>query len=198
MTESRPSSIAPGAPPEGAGKGRHTRHRPVLEPVDYSAAVAYRRPAPLYLRLQWLGFLLTRLGLSPGYVTLLEVPGRRSGVIRRTNLVRATRDGDHYLVALGGESEWVRNVRAAGGRVTIGRRVRRAATLVEVPVAARPAVIRSYVLRAGRRPGSRSVIREARFYFGVGPELRDDELAAVAERYPVFRVVYAGEGRPTR
>jgi deazaflavin-dependent oxidoreductase (nitroreductase family) len=166
--------------------------------VNYSADIPYRRPAPLYLRFQWLGFLLTRLGLSPGYVTLLEVPGRRSGIIRRTNLVRATHDGNHYLVALGGESEWARNVRAAGGRVTIGRRVRRAATLVEIPVAARPAVIRSYVLRAGRRPGSRSVTREARFYFGVGPELREEELAAVAERYPVFRIVYAGEGRPTR
>jgi hypothetical protein len=42
------------------------------------------------------------------------------------------------------------------------------------------------------------VTREARFYFGVGPELRDDELAAVAGRYPVFRVVYAEEGPPLR
>ena len=137
------------------------------------------------------------MAFSPGYVTLLEVPGRRSGIIRRANLVRATHAGDHYLVALGGESEWARNVRAAAGRVTIGRRVRWAATLVEIPVAAPPAVIRSYVLRAGRRPGSRSVTREARFYFGVGPELREADLAAVAERYPVFRIVYAGEGRPS-
>jgi deazaflavin-dependent oxidoreductase (nitroreductase family) len=175
-----------------------TQHRPLLEPVNYSADVAYRRPAPLYLRFQWLGFLLTRLGLSPGYVTLLEVPGRRSGVIRKTNLVRATHDGEHFLVALGGESEWARNVRAAAGRVTVGRRVRRAATLVEIPPAERPAVLRSYVLRAGRRPGSRSVTREARFYFGVGPELRDDELAAVAARYPVFRVDYAGTGKTIR
>jgi hypothetical protein len=53
-------------------------------------------------------------------------------------------------------------------------------------------------LRAGRALGARGVTREARFYFGVGPELRDDELAAVAGRYPVFRVVYAGEGPPLR
>ena len=170
------------------------QRRPLLEPVDYSADVPYRRPKPLYLRFQWLGWALTRLGLSPGYVTLLEVPGRRSGIIRRTNLVRASHDGHHYLVALGGESEWARNVRAAGGRVTLGRQVRRAATLVEIPVAERPAVLRSYVLRGGRRPlGSRSVTREARFYFGVGPELREDELARVAPRYPVCRVVYVGE-----
>lgn len=187
MTENRPLS----AP-------RRRWRRPLLEPVDYSADVTYRRPAPIYLRLQWLGFLLTRLGLSPRYVTLLEVPGRRSGVIRRNNLVCASHDGHDFLVALGGESEWARNVRAAGGRVTLGRRVRRAATLTEVPVAERPAVIRSYVLRAGRRPGSRSVTREARFYFGVGPELLDDELAAVAPRYPVFRIVYEGDGLSAR
>lgn len=179
-------------------QSRWVRRRPVLEPVDYSADVPYRRPSRLYLRLQWVGFLLTRLDLSPRYVALLEVPGRRTGIIRRNNVVRATHDGCHHLVALGGESEWARNVRAAGGRVVIGRRVRRAATLVEVPVAERPAVIRSYVLRAGRRPGTRAVTREARFYFGVGPELCDDELAAAAVRYPVFRVVYAGEGPAIR
>jgi hypothetical protein len=56
-------------------------------------------------------------------------------VIRKTNLVLAEHDGEGYLVALAGESEWVRNVRAAGGRVVLGRRgQRRAATLVEVPV----------------------------------------------------------------
>jgi hypothetical protein len=65
--------------------------------------------------------------------------------------------------------------------------VRRAATLVEVPEAARPAVIRFYALRSGRRPGFRSVTREASFYFGVGPELRDDELTTVVEETPGVR-----------
>jgi len=196
VTDDRSTSIAP--LPARTGRSRWVRHRPVLEPVDYSADVLYRRPSALYLRFQWIGFLLTRLGLSPRYVALLEVPGRSSGIIRRTNVVRATHEGSHYLVGLGGESEWVRNVRAAGGRVTIGRRRRRAATLVEIPPEERPPVIRSYVLRGGRRPGSRNVTREARFYFGVGPELRDDELARVVARYPVFRVDYAGAVRPVR
>jgi len=50
-------------------------------------------------------------------------------------------------------------------------------------------VIRSYVLRAGRRPGSAAVTREARAFFGVGPSLAVEEIAAVADRFPVFRVV---------
>jgi len=52
-------------------------------------------------------------------------------------------------------------------------------------------VIRAYLLRWGRRPGSRAVAREARSYFGVGPDVSLDEIARVAEYYPVFRIEYA-------
>ncbi len=50
-------------------------------------------------------------------------------------------------------------------------------------------MIRSYVLRAGREPGTRAVGREARAFFGVGPDLGLDEITARADRFPVFRVV---------
>jgi hypothetical protein len=123
----------------------------------------------------------------------LEVPGRRrSGAIRRTTLVQVTYDGAHHLVALAGESEWVRNVRAAGGRVVIGRRKRHRATLVEVPAEDRPAVIRAYLLRAGRRAGSRKVANEARYYFGLSADPALAEIRPVVEYYPVFRVVQDG------
>jgi deazaflavin-dependent oxidoreductase (nitroreductase family) len=156
----------------------------------YSGGGRYRPPPRWYARLQWLGFALTWLGLSPSYVAILEVPGRRSGAIRRTNLVLLQHDGERYLVALAGESQWVRNVRAAGGRVVLGRRgQRRAVTLVEVPAPERAPVIRAYLLRAGRRPGSTKVAREARIYFGVSSDPGLAEIGAVADRYPVFRVV---------
>jgi deazaflavin-dependent oxidoreductase (nitroreductase family) len=142
------------------------------------------------VRLHWLGFALTWLGLNPSQVVTLEVPGRRSGVIRRTSLLLAEHDGTYYLVALAGESQWVRNVRAAGGRVVLARRRQRhAATLVEVPTQDRAPVIRAYMLRWGRRPGSAQVAREAGTYFGVGRDPTLAELASVADRYPVFRVV---------
>jgi deazaflavin-dependent oxidoreductase (nitroreductase family) len=123
-------------------------------------------------------------------VVTLEVTGRRSGVIRRTNLVLLEHDGQQYLVALAGESQWVRNVRAAGGRVVLGRcRQRRTLTLVEVPVPDRAPVIRAYMLREGRRPGSTQAAREARTYFGVSSDPTLAEIGWVADRYPVFRVV---------
>ncbi|MGY1781958.1 nitroreductase/quinone reductase family protein [Geodermatophilus sp. SYSU D01036] len=170
---------------------RSLRHRVqrLLVPVGDPGPERYRPPPRLYARLQWLGHVLTALGLSPGYVVTLEVPGRRSGVLRRTNLVLARHEGQGYLVSLTGESEWVRNVRAARGRAVLARhRRRRAVTLVEVPPAERPPVIRSYVLRAARRPGSTAVAREARAFFGVGPDLSAAEIAAVADRFPVFQV----------
>ena len=105
MTENEQAAVGTSDPvTPGAHEGRGQR-RPWLEPADYSARIAYRRPSTWYVRLQWIGFLLTRLGLSPRYVVTLEVPGRRSGQIHRTSLVQTTLDGAHYLVALGGESE---------------------------------------------------------------------------------------------
>ncbi len=65
MDEDRRTSPAPVAAPAGPHRN-WVRHRPVLEPVDYSADVSYRRPSSVYLRFRWIGFTLTRRGLSPG------------------------------------------------------------------------------------------------------------------------------------
>ena len=159
-----------------------------LKPVDYSHRSLYRRPPNLYLRSQSLGHLLTALGAVPSFVVNLEVPGRRSGVVRRTTLVQTSRGGAEYLVALAGESDWVRNVRAAEGRVVIGRRERRSARLVEVPPGERAPVIHSYLFRAGRSPSSKAAAREARYYFGLSPNPSLEEIQEIASYYPVFRV----------
>lgn len=162
----------------------------ILRPVDYTARTRYRPVPALYRRLQPLGWLLTALGLSPKYVVTLEVPGRRTGVIHRTSHVRVNLDGEQYLVSLAGESQWVRNVRASGGRVVIGRRHRHAAILTELPLADRPPVLDAYLRRAGhdRRPRT----GEARHYFGVSPNPSLTELHRIAAYYPVFRIDQTG------
>jgi F420H(2)-dependent quinone reductase len=172
----------------------HHRGEGFIRPVDYSGRVRYRRPPDAYLRMQWLGPLITILGLSPKYVIILEVPGRQSGLIRRTTLVQADYNGRHYLVALAGESDWVRNVRAAGGRAVVGRRRRRAVRLAELPPMERAPVIRAYLLRSGRRPGSQLVATEARHYFGVGADATLEEIEEVAEHYPVFQIMERAPG----
>jgi F420H(2)-dependent quinone reductase len=175
--------------PAGGGNVPARWRQGLFTGVDYSARSRYRPPPQLYQRVQQrLGPFLVSLGIGPKQVVVLEVPGRRSGLIRRNTLVKASHDGNDYLVALAGESEWVRNVRAADGEVVIGRRRRRAARLIEVPPADRPPVLRAYLLRWGRQPNSPAVQHEARLFFGVSGDPSAEELAAISEFYPVFRI----------
>jgi len=169
-----------------------------LAPVDYSRRTRYRRPPAAYLRMQWIGPLLARLAWVPSYVAVLEVPGRKSGAIRRVTLVRVDWNAASYLVALAGESEWVRNVRAARGVVRVGTRRRLPAVLVEIPEEERPPIIRAYLLRAGRRPETRASVREARAYFGLAPDPSLEQIGAITGYYPVFRIDWAqtGSGSP--
>lgn len=201
LAELKPALVLPGhgAPlaDDAAGALRSLADRRRLwgglQP-QYTGREAYRPPPRWYVRLQPIGFAATALGLSPRDVAVLEVPGRRSGRVRRTTVVVVEHRRARYVVALAGESEWVRNVRASGGRALLRRRERRAVTLAEVPAAERAPVLRAYLLRGGRRAGTPPVTRDAQNIFGVA-DADETELATVAPRYPVFRVM-AGWSRP--
>ena len=122
--------------------------------------------------------MVMRLGLLPRRWVTLEVRGRRTGTVTRFPLGMADVGGQWYVSMLG-ECNWVRNVRAAEGRVTLRRRRARAVRLFEVPVEERAPVIRRYV---GRVPGGRPHI----------PVDRHEPVEAfetIASNYPVFRVV---------
>jgi hypothetical protein len=120
------------------------------------------------------------LGLLPRRWITLEVAGRRSGRTVRFPLGMADWHGQWYLVPmLGDQCNWVRNVRAAGGRATIRRRRPVGCRLVEVPVSERPAIIQRYLEQV---PGARPHIPVDRH-----APLADFE--AIAPRYPVFRVI---------
>jgi deazaflavin-dependent oxidoreductase (nitroreductase family) len=125
--------------------------------------------------------LLTRAGIGIYGSRVLEVPGRTSGLPRRTPVNLLSFDGADYLVAPRGHTQWVRNLRATGsGRLLIGRSAR-AFTATEVPDADKPALLRAYLKRWKWEVGQ--------FFGGVGPDASDDELLAIAPDHPVFRVV---------
>ncbi len=125
---------------------------------------------------------LTRAGVSVVGSRVLEVPGRSSGQPRRTPVNLLGFDGGSYLVAARGETEWVRNVRAADGHlVLIKGRQRQAVRVVELSDPDKPPVLRAYLERWKFEVGM--------FFQGVGPDSSDDELAAVAGRHPVFRLL---------
>jgi len=120
-----------------------------------------------------------RLGLLPRRWVTLEVRGRRTGAVTRFPLGMADVGGQWYLVSMLGECNWVRNVRAEGGRVTLRRRRARPVRLVEVLVEERAPVIRRYVERV---PGSRP-------HIPIDRHEPVEAFEAIASNYPVFRVV---------
>jgi deazaflavin-dependent oxidoreductase (nitroreductase family) len=122
---------------------------------------------------------LAGLGLPPSFQVAVEIPGRKSGRIRVTPLVMPTVEGKQYLVSmLGADSEWVKNAEAAGGNVVIHHGRRRRVHLVLVPPEQRAAVLREYV----------RIASSGRQHFPLPPAAPLADFAAIAGRYPVYRV----------
>ena len=116
---------------------------------------------------------------SPPYLQTIEVRGRTSGKTRSTPVVVTTVAGERYLVSmLGGRSEWVRNVEAAGGAAILRHGRRERVRLVEVPVDRRAPILRAYV----------QIAESGRRHFPLEPGAPVSEFAAIADRYPVFHV----------
>lgn len=126
-------------------------------------------------------YVLTVLGLSVWGSTVLEVAGRKSGRPRRVVVNLLHHDGHRYLVAPRGETEWVRNLRAAGGAGRlIGGRRRDELHAEELADEDKVPVLRAYLARWRAEVGV--------FFDGVGPESGDAEISAMAGRHPVFRI----------
>lgn len=161
-----------------------------MKPQGYSTRTTYRPPAAWYQRLNWLGVLLTSLGLAPRDAVTLQVRGRTSGKTRRIPILRTRHHGSDYLVALAGESQWVRNVRAAHGRAVIRRRRTWRVRLQELAPAGRGEVIAACLRAGGKRSGAQANAEQARYYFGLEPQATPADIAAIVDYYPVFRIHY--------
>jgi deazaflavin-dependent oxidoreductase (nitroreductase family) len=123
---------------------------------------------------------LTSMGISVYGSRVLAVRGRKSGEWRTTPVNPLTIDGQRYLVSPRGNTQWVRNMRAAGGgELRIGRRVEKF-TATELPVEERPAVLRAYLKKWKFEVGV--------FFQGVGPDAPEEKMLAIAPDHPVFRI----------
>jgi deazaflavin-dependent oxidoreductase (nitroreductase family) len=104
---------------------------------------SYLKPGRLVSR--FLNPLLMKLGVVP----TLAVRGRTSGQWRTIPVNVLVLDGRRYLVSARGETDWVQNLRAAGGG-EIRRRGRvQAFTAAEVPAEQKPPLIQAYLDRWG-------------------------------------------------
>ena len=123
---------------------------------------------------------LTGMGISILGSRILAVRGRKSGEWRTTPVNLLVIDGQRYLVAPRGHTQWVRNMRVAqGGELRLGRKVE-PFTVTEIGDDEKPAILRAYLKRWKAEVGV--------FFGGVGPDSSEDELRRIAPDHPVFKV----------
>ncbi len=132
---------------------------------------------------------LLRLGLPLGRMTLLTVRGRKSGLPRTTPVALVQEDGRRWLIAPFGETDWARNLAAAGrARLTRGRRAEAVSARRLGPQEAAPVLQRTL-------PGAPRLVRG---YFEVAPEAPLDRFEQEARRHPVFELAAPGGRGPGR
>jgi deazaflavin-dependent oxidoreductase (nitroreductase family) len=123
---------------------------------------------------------LTRAGISIWGSRELRVRGRTTGAWRTTPVNLLGHEGERYLVAPRGETQWVRNLRASGnGELRVGRRIE-AFRAIELADDEKIQVLRAYLKRWKAEVGV--------FFDGVGPNSSESELRRIAPSHPVFRL----------
>ncbi|MER3438648.1 MAG: deazaflavin-dependent nitroreductase [Chloroflexota bacterium] len=144
---------------------------------------------PRYQRPPWIvhhvvnpiiAVLAGRLGLDMRGAWVLTVPGRRTSQPRSVPVNPLVLNGERYLIAPRGETEWVRNLRAAGRGTLRKGKHELSFQAEELPDDQKPPVLRDYLRRWGRETAAQ---------FGVsGPDVPEDELRRIAPNHPVFRL----------
>ncbi len=123
---------------------------------------------------------LTRMGIGVYGSRVLEVRGRKSGEWRGTPVNLLTVDGVQYLVAPRGHTQWVRNIRVAGGgRLRLGRRVQDI-QVTELGNEVKPPILRAYLKKWAWEVGM--------FFDGVNAKSSDDDLRRIAPDHPIFKL----------
>jgi deazaflavin-dependent oxidoreductase (nitroreductase family) len=154
-----------------------------MSPDDSAAKAHFERKRPGWFTTHVFNRLIAALtgrGVSILGSRVLEVKGRSSGQLRHTPVNLLDFDGERYLVAPRGETQWARNLRASGeGRLLVGKRSE-GFTATELGDDEKAPVLRAYLKRWKFEVGV--------FFDGVGPDSSDEELRGVAPKHPVFRL----------
>ncbi len=128
-------------------------------------------------------------GIASHYLVTLEVTARKSRRLVSLPLVMVIVDGQRYLVSMLGDNvQWVRNIRAAGGRAILRSGGREEIQLEEVPTDQRAPILRAYLQRA---PGARP-------HVPVNKDAPLAEFQKIAAAFPVFRLASNKPVQPTR
>jgi len=125
--------------------------------------------------------LATRLGLSVRGSRILAVRGRKTGEWHTTPVNLLHYEGQRYLVAPRGNTQWSRNLRAAGGgELRLGSK-REEFRIEELADDAKLDVIRAYLELWKMETG--------KWFDGVTHESPDDDVRRIAPDHPAFRIL---------
>jgi hypothetical protein len=156
---------------------------PDRDPAERSGYLRffYRNWRPTRLGRLWTRILAwaSGAGLTPKILLTLQVRDRRSGRLTSTVLVPTDHAGGRYLVSmLRDNSEWVRNLRAAGGAAFVKRGRSRPVVLTEIPPEERAPILKAWseIATSGRR------------HLPAPPDAPASAFEAIAADYPVFRI----------
>jgi deazaflavin-dependent oxidoreductase (nitroreductase family) len=124
--------------------------------------------------------LLGRTGISLAGHQTLAVRGRKSGEWRTVPVNPLTFDGERYLVAPRGETDWVRNIRVAGGGELRRGSKAEAISVEEVPDEEKEPILRAYLKKWAWETGQ--------FFEGVKADSPEEDVRRIAPRHPIFRI----------
>jgi hypothetical protein len=123
---------------------------------------------------------LTRVGISIWGSRVLRVRGRKSGEWHSHPVNLLTYSGKNYLVSPRGLTQWVRNIRVAGGgELLLGKQVE-PFIAIEIPDEEKVPLLRAYLKRWSAEVGI--------FFQGVGADSPEADVRRIAPLHPVFRV----------
>jgi len=124
--------------------------------------------------------LFTRLGGSVWGSRVLRVRGRKSGEWRESPVNLLTFEGQRYLLAPRGNTQWVRNIRVSHeGELKLGSRIEKI-RVSEVPDEQKVPILRAYLKRWKLEVGV--------FFQGVSADSPEADVRRIAPDHPVFRV----------
>jgi hypothetical protein len=141
--------------------------------------IGFERPTLVERVLNRAVGVAARLGIGPAHLNVLEVRGRRSGVVHRLPVDLLALEGRAYLVAPRGRTQWVRNAEAA--EVVTLRRGRRAGRyrVRALADAEKPPVLQAYLDRFRG---------EVQRFFPVPAGSAREAFVSLASRYPAFEL----------
>ena len=142
-------------------------------------ARSYLRPGAVERIFGRILVFLIRIGLVRGHFYVLEVRGRKSGRTISLPVDPIDLDGRCYLVCARGNSNWVRNARAAGEVVLVRAMRRRRYAVRELPPGMRPPVLKTYLDRYAS---------EVQRFFPIPKGSPVEAFVDLAPRYPVFEL----------